>query len=112
MMMHRRRPFVGLVLAAFMCLFALGLIPAHRGSFTSKAAAGAPVLLTRPNSTRAIALEPVANLAEPFSPQAAIAFGASNQTRVMLFATNLTLITGEGPAAVSADAEDGSHAHY
>jgi hypothetical protein len=112
MMMHRRRPFVGLFLAALMCLFALGLIPAHRGSFTSKAAAGAPILLTRPNSTRAIALEPVANLAEPFSPQAAIAFGANNQTRVMLFATNLTLITGEGPAAVSADAEDGSHAHY
>lgn len=112
MMKHRRRPFRGLLLAALLCLVALGLIRVPTEKFNSKAAAGAPVLLTRTNSTRAIALEPIANLAEPFSPQAAIAFGADNRSRVMLFATNLTLAAGEGPAAVSADAEDGSRSHY
>jgi hypothetical protein len=111
-MKNRRRPFVRLLLAAIICLLALGLTRVPTDSFSSKAAAAAPVLLTRANSTRAIALEPVANLAEPFLPQTAIAFGADNRTRVMLFATNLTLAAGEGPSAVSADAEDGARMHY
>ena len=111
-MRHRRRPLLGLSLSGFLCLAAFGLICTPTERFRSQAAAGAPVLLTRANSTRAVALEPVSNLAEPFSPQVTIAFGADSRTRVMLFATNLTLAPGEGPAAVSADAEDGSRAHY
>ena len=111
-MKHRRRSFAGLFLSAFVCLAALALISVPNAGFKSKAAASAPVLLTRANSTRAIALEPVANLAEPFSPQTAVAFGPDNRTRVMLLATNLTLAPGEGPGAVTADAEDGARAHY
>jgi hypothetical protein len=111
-MKHRHRLLFGLFLSAFSCLTALALISIPTASFKSRAAVGAPVLLTRANSTRAIALEPATNLAEPFSPQTAIVFGTDNRTRVMLFATNLTLAAGEGPAAVSADAEDGSRTHY
>ena len=110
-MKHRRRPFI-VSLSACLCLIALALVCLPVERFKTQAASGPPVLLTSPNSTRAIAVETVSNLAEPFSPQAAIAFGADNRTRVMLFATNLTLAPGDGPAAVTADAEDGSRAHY
>ena len=111
-MKHRRLLLSGLFLSAFFCLAALALISVPTASFRSRAAPSAPVLLTRANLTRAIALEPATNLAEPFLPQTAITFGTDNRTRVMLFATNLTLAAGEGPAAVIADAEDGSRMHY
>jgi hypothetical protein len=79
---------------------------------TSAAAAGAPVLLTQANSTRAIALDSVTRQAEPFSPQSAVSFGSDRRTRVMLFATNLTLLAGETAAAVTAEAEDVTLARY
>jgi hypothetical protein len=74
--------------------------------------ATAPVLITRTNSTRAIAVESINLLAEPFSPTAPVAFGQDNRTRIMLFATNLGLQPGETAAMVTADAEDGNHIHY
>jgi len=110
--MKHRRPSIGLLPPALVCLAALGLLFLPAANLKSRAAAGVPVLLTRPNSNRGIALEPVANLAEPFAPQATIPFGPDNRTRVMLYATNLTLGAGEGPTAVTADAEDGAHVHY
>ncbi len=101
-------------LAAFICagLAALAFSVGGVESFKSTAAAGAPILLTRPNSTRAIALESVSHRAEPFPPQTVIPFGSDNRTRVILFATNLTLAPGETAAAVTADAEDGARLHY
>src|SRR5205807_567013 len=86
--------------------------PGGIGRIRTDAAAGAPVLLTRANSTRGIALESVSNMAEPFPPQMPISFGVDNRTRVMLFATNLTLAAGETAALVTAEAEDGMHFHY
>lgn len=80
--------------------------------FRSAAAAGAPVLLTQASSTRAIALDSVTRLAEPFELQCPVAFGSDARTRVMVFATNLTLAAGENASAVSAEAEDATHLRY
>src|SRR5436190_3615033 len=83
-------------------------------SLKSDAALSAPGLLTRPNSTRAIAVESVTQKAEPFPPVQTINFSAGGdpQTRVMLFASNFSLAAGESASVVSADAEDGAHVHY
>lgn len=74
--------------------------------------AGASILLTKPNSTRALAVESVTFLTEPFAPTANIPFSADNRTRVMLFANNLSLAAGETAANVTAAAEDGNHLIY
>src|SRR5947207_3211570 len=87
---------------------------------TGKAKAGralqintaAPVLLTSPNSTRAVAVDSVTLMAEPFPPNAPLQFGSDARTRVMLFATNLTLQAGEDASAVTAEAEDGTALRY
>jgi hypothetical protein len=49
---------------------------------------------------------------EPFSPVAEVRFGMDNRTRVMLFASNLTLLPGEDMSAVTAEAEDGLLVRY
>ena len=74
--------------------------------------ASAPVLLTKPSSTRALAFESVTHIAEPFAPTANIPFGVDNRTRVMFFANNLSLLPGETVANVTAAAEDGNHIIY
>jgi hypothetical protein len=93
-------------------LLGLVLAPSKTSILTESSAAGPPVLLTQVGSTRAIALDSVTRLAEPFQPQSPVAFGSDARTRIMLFATNLTLAAGENASAVTADAEDGTHAHY
>jgi hypothetical protein len=75
-------------------------------------AAGAPVLLTAPNSTRAIALDSVTSMKEPFQPIEPNPFSSDSRTRIVLFATNLNLQPGEGASLLTADAEDGAHNHY
>src|SRR3989449_7689128 len=71
-----------------------------------------PVLLMLPNSTRAVAVDSVTMIAEPFPPNAPLQFGSAVRTRVMLFATNLTLQAGEDASVVTAEAEDGSALRY
>ncbi len=71
-----------------------------------------PVLFSAPDSTRGVVIDSVTSKREPFSSVAAISFAADNRTRIMLFAGNLKLATGEGPEAVTADAEDASHQVY
>ena len=72
--------------------------------------ATAPVLLTKTNSTtRALAFESISRLAEPFAPTMPVPFSQDDRTRVMLFATNLTLLSGD---TVTAAAEDGNHIQY
>jgi len=66
----------------------------------------APVLISHADSTRAIAFDSVTRQREPFSTSAQLKFGSDNATRIMLFAMNLDLQTGE---TISADAEDASH---
>jgi hypothetical protein len=86
------------------------LIQAHKSRPDS--ADAAPVLQTQPNSNRAVALESVTLKPEPFLPLATVNFGTDNRTRIVLFATNLTLLSGEGADAVAADAQDANLAHY
>ncbi len=74
--------------------------------------AGPPTLITKTNSTRAIAVESITLVAEPFAPTAPVRFAQDNRTRVMIFASNLNLLQGEGASAITADAEDVNHIHY
>lgn len=71
-----------------------------------------PVLISEPTSTRAIALESVTFLREPFAVTSPVAWNPDHQTRVMLFALNLSLQPGENLSAVTADAEDAAHRRY
>jgi hypothetical protein len=71
-----------------------------------------PILLTKANSTRAVALESVSRTEEPFAPNAILPLGTDNRTRVMLFANNLSLLSGETAEDVTASAEDGNHIQY
>lgn len=68
-----------------------------------------PVLFSRDDSTRAIAIDSVTSTREPFSVFAPVAFGTDQSTRVMLFAGSLHLQDGEALTAITADAEDGAH---
>ena len=72
----------------------------------------APILISRDDSTRAIAFESVTREREPFNRIARVQFSADNKTRVMLFAKNLQLQPGETTTAVTADAEDVDHHIY
>ena len=75
----------------------------------AKAQLGAPVLVSREDSTRAVAFDSVTHQREPFNPIAAVKFGTDSATRIMIFAMNLHLQIGETTSAVSADAEDENH---
>jgi uncharacterized protein GlcG (DUF336 family) len=75
----------------------------------AEAQATRPILISREDSTRAIAFESVTQQREPFSPTAVIRFGPDPSTRIMLFAMNLQLQPNETAAAVTAEAEDADH---
>ena len=97
-----------LTTAFLCCLFVVALwFPVSRPQ-----AAVAPILMTKTNSTRAIAVESTSLLAEPFAATPPVAFGTDDRTRITLFANNLSLANGEPASAVTADAEDGNHQHY
>ena len=100
--MRRRVVFVSILSLLFIVLLAP----------TEARLATAPVLVTKTNSTRALAVESTSRLAEPFAPTTPVPFSQDNRTRVMLFATNLTLLPGETAANVIATAEDGNHIQY
>jgi hypothetical protein len=108
--MRRRsiHPFA-LLISTLVCLTAMLLVPSL---IETEAAASAPVLLTQGNSNRGIALESMTNRAEPFQLQMPLPFAADTRTRVVLFATNLTLTNGETAATVTAEAEDVSLVRY
>lgn len=83
------------------------------GAMSIVAKADQPVLVSEATSTRAIALESVIRMREPFPLTQRFAFSQDARTRVMLFALNLELQPGEEPSSViTADAEDAAHRHY
>jgi len=113
----KNRRLLMLVTASLFCLALLVGVyeqPAESALRSSRvnSSAAALRLLTKENSTRAVALESVTMLPEPFPLFAAPVFGIDNRTRIMLFATDLTLLSGEQTSAVSADAEDAALQHY
>ena len=76
-------------------------------------ATGKPILVSAPNSTRAIAVEAVSGTSEPFASQSSsFIYGVDRNTRIVLFALNLSLSNDNDAAAMSASAEDASHRRY
>jgi uncharacterized protein (DUF1800 family) len=79
-------------------------------------AQAAPVLLTEGTgtTTRAVAYDGVTFRSEPFTVQSPYNWNADKtntrdqRTRVILFAMNLSLLSGEGASALTADAQDAS----
>ena len=78
----------------------------------TSAQTAAPVLISHEDSTRAISFESVTQQREPFSTTAPVKFGTDNQTRIMLFAMNLTLQPGDTVSSISVEAEDFAHHVY
>jgi len=70
-----------------------------------------PVLISEPDSTRAIALDSVTFKSEPFSPTEPISFGADSRTRIILFALYLTP-PPDANDPLTAEAMDGSGTVY
>jgi choice-of-anchor B domain-containing protein len=71
-----------------------------------------PQLLTEWNSTRAIAVDSVTRMREPFAVNSALNFSTDGRTRVMLFASNVNLAPGEPQTVLTAQAEDGQGRIY
>lgn len=82
------------------------------GALNLAQAAGGPVILTEPNSTRAVALEANTHRREPFELQMPVAFGADMRNRIIFYVMNLDLLAGEGANALTVDAEDAQKRHY
>jgi uncharacterized protein GlcG (DUF336 family) len=94
----------------FTILFLLAIcLIANAGFFSSRAQTPKLVLISQDTSTRAIALDAVTEKREPFYPTSDVQWGNDNHTRIMLFALGFDPTMA---AAVTADAEDGSHNHY
>lgn len=73
---------------------------------------GLPVLVSQPTSTRAVALDSVLSIVEPFRLSYEYPWGTDRRTRINLFALNFELSSGENASAVTATAEDVSHRIY
>lgn len=70
---------------------------------------GTPALLTEANTSRALALDSLTFVRDPFSLSAPVSFSLDQRTRVMLFALGLELLPGEN---ITAQAEDSAHRIY
>jgi hypothetical protein len=68
-----------------------------------------PVLLTEAGSDRAVAMELTQWVPEPFSITSTLLSDGRNTTRIIMFATDLNLLPGEGTEALSAEAQDAEH---
>ena len=74
--------------------------------------ASSPVLLTEENTTKAIALDSVTFVRDPFPLTNPHNFSLDQRTRILLFATGFELSPGESLAIVSAQAEDSQQRVY
>jgi uncharacterized protein GlcG (DUF336 family) len=99
-------------LALVLLAFAFLAVAAQFRFGNAGAQTQAPILISRDDSTRAIAFDSVTREREPFTHTARVQFGSDSVTRVMLFARNLHLQSGETATAVTADAEDANHQVY
>ena len=71
-----------------------------------------PTLLTEENSQRALAVDTVELVRDPFSVVPRLSWGNDRRTRLSLFGTNLDLLQGETAAAVTASARDSQSKTY
>ncbi len=79
---------------------------------TYAAPAVGPIVLTEPTTTRAIAVDALTLMRDPFPLASAGYVGSDRRTRIMFFALNLDLYAGESASAVVAEAEDGARRTY
>jgi beta-glucanase (GH16 family) len=70
-------------------------------------ASNTPVLFTDEGTGRALALDSITFLRDPFPILNTQNFSQDQRTRVMLFSANLDLQPGDGPALVTAQVDDG-----
>lgn len=72
-----------------------------------------PIIVSTPNSTRAVAMDAIQFSPEPFvAKSTSLLYGADRSTRIMIFVLNLSLPSGENPSVVTAEAEDAAHRHF
>ena len=72
-----------------------------------------PILVSTPSSTRAVVMDAVTFLPQPFSATASSPlYGTDRVTRITLFVLNLSLQPGDGASAITADAEDAAGHRY
>ena len=69
-------------------------------------------LFTEDNSERAIALDSVTLVRDPFLPSTLNNFSPDRRTRILFFSPNLALMPGDSFSNVSAQAEDAQHNFY
>jgi hypothetical protein len=81
-------------------------------NFSGRVNLGVPILVSEESSTRALALDSVLRLREPFKLTYQYPWSADRRTRIMLFATNFELALNETAAAVTAEAEDAAYRTY
>ncbi|MFL6227776.1 MAG: carboxypeptidase-like regulatory domain-containing protein [Pyrinomonadaceae bacterium] len=81
-------------------------------NFTATPDAVVPVLISEGLTTRALAMDSVLRLPEPFPPAYQSSWGTDRGTRITLFATNFELTPNETALAVTAEAEDAAHRIY
>jgi glucose/arabinose dehydrogenase len=91
--------------AKFRCLVTNSFGSAASSEATLTVQPPPPILLTEENTDRAIALDSVNLLRDPFPLTNLLNFSSDNRTRVMLFSINLDLVPGDN-ASVTASAED------
>jgi uncharacterized protein GlcG (DUF336 family) len=89
----------------------LSLTLVARDNSPASAQSSKPVLISEPTSTRAIALDSVTRVREPFAFSSPARLGGDGRTRLMLFALNLRAEPGD-TSPVTADAEDGAGRVY
>jgi hypothetical protein len=70
------------------------------------------ILFTEMNSDRAIALDSVTLVRDPFLISASNSPGSDGHTRIMIFSPNLALMPADNFSSVSAQAEDAQHRLY
>jgi len=104
--------------SGFLTLPATGTFVIEATSFDANALGGyqlrldtGAVLLTAENTERALALDSVTMIRDPF-PLLSTNFSPDQRTRVSLFSVNLELVPGETNSVVTAQAEDSEHRIY
>ena len=84
----------------------------HVAEFTATLNPGVPMLVSQPDSTRAIAFDSMLGTIEPFNLTYDYPWSVDRRTRLVIFAANFELAPGETAASVTADAQDASGRVY
>ncbi|HKP81219.1 MAG TPA: PQQ-dependent sugar dehydrogenase [Pyrinomonadaceae bacterium] len=71
-----------------------------------------PLIVLEENTTRAAALDSPSFLRDPFRLENPFNFSSDRHTRIMIFATGITLMPGESPSAVMVQLEDDQNHVY